>query len=479
MKKLYQIFVSSTKRDLIEERREVINTLIKLGHFPISMENFPATNAETAEWIRKAIKSSDYFILIVAGKYGSMLKDTEMSFTEMEYDYALELGIPRIGFLLSEDSLENEKYYDIRYCEKDEMMLQKLNSFRRKVESDRLCRKYSEVADLIGSISPSLDNLIIEYPRPGWVKSDSQTERTLQQEKDRLEKRLKDFNNYEKLKEFAKRSDFLKDENNSGGVEILSLIQKFPKLCPDEDKEIEISKRKKTEKRLGKKYKKIRRDGHAILDEEPKWSSDNIVFNYKLTDFVGVETLRGTKRKPVQVISTCVVLTCSAKKKIYLHCREKNSETYGGYWHTFGGAYLPPKHKNKQDGDGYHLVNTARRKLQEELGLTLKEEYIHEQKLLMKELSTGFIQLVLFADFPTEDIDKAKSQWNAGGFDEISFDRLFGELLSNSKKWVPTGKTHILAWLALGIPNLKEAQFGDYTAEDLFQKIYLEKFNKV
>jgi hypothetical protein len=42
--KRYQIFISSTFTDLKEERDEVTQAIMELGHFPYGMEAFPATN---------------------------------------------------------------------------------------------------------------------------------------------------------------------------------------------------------------------------------------------------------------------------------------------------------------------------------------------------------------------------------------------------------------------------------------------------
>jgi Domain of unknown function (DUF4062) len=42
MEKRYQIFVSSTYEDLQEERREVMQSLLKMNCIPTGMELFPA-----------------------------------------------------------------------------------------------------------------------------------------------------------------------------------------------------------------------------------------------------------------------------------------------------------------------------------------------------------------------------------------------------------------------------------------------------
>jgi nucleoside 2-deoxyribosyltransferase len=48
--------------------------------------------------IKRVIEESDYYIVIVAGRYGSVGPEG-MSFTEMEYDYAVAKGVPVLGFV--------------------------------------------------------------------------------------------------------------------------------------------------------------------------------------------------------------------------------------------------------------------------------------------------------------------------------------------------------------------------------------------
>jgi len=44
------------------------------------------------------ISQVDYYILIVAGRYGSVTRDG-ISYTEKEFDYAKKIGIPILVFL--------------------------------------------------------------------------------------------------------------------------------------------------------------------------------------------------------------------------------------------------------------------------------------------------------------------------------------------------------------------------------------------
>ncbi len=98
METRYQVFVSSTYEDLKAERQEVMHALLKLECIPAGMELFPAANEDQWSLIKKVIKECDYYIVISAGRYGSLGPEGQ-SYTEMEYRYAVELGKPVIGFL--------------------------------------------------------------------------------------------------------------------------------------------------------------------------------------------------------------------------------------------------------------------------------------------------------------------------------------------------------------------------------------------
>ena len=84
MEKKFQIFISSTYEDLKEERAKLVATILKDYHFPIGMEMFSADNVEQWEQIRRTIDSSDYYVLVIKRRYGSMTKDG-ISYTEKEY----------------------------------------------------------------------------------------------------------------------------------------------------------------------------------------------------------------------------------------------------------------------------------------------------------------------------------------------------------------------------------------------------------
>src|SRR5574341_861812 len=98
MDKRYQVFISSTFRDLQAERQSVLRAVLELDHMPAGMELFPAADDDAWQLIRDVIDGSDYYTLIIGGRYGS-LDDTGISYTEKEYDYAVSSKKPVIPLL--------------------------------------------------------------------------------------------------------------------------------------------------------------------------------------------------------------------------------------------------------------------------------------------------------------------------------------------------------------------------------------------
>lgn len=164
--KRYQIFISSTFSDLKDERAEVTQAVMELGHIPYGMEAFPAANETQWQWIKRAIEESDYYIVIIGGKYGSINSKTGLSYTEMEYKYAEEIGIPTIAFLVDESiDLPKSK------TESDIIKEQKLSDFRKYIESTKLRKSYTSKEDLKAKVITSILQLIRQCPREGWIKA--------------------------------------------------------------------------------------------------------------------------------------------------------------------------------------------------------------------------------------------------------------------------------------------------------------------
>lgn len=176
MDKLYKFFISSTYEDLKSERKEVIGCVLDSHNFPIAMEQFPASPSSQWEYIKKEIDTTDYYILIVGGKYGSIDEVEQISYTEKEFNYARSKQIPVIAFMIKDiDALLGAK------IEKDPVRIEKLNSFRNRLlyKEGILIKFFSDVQNLKYEVIQSIHQIIKDNPRPGWVRGELSTKNTL------------------------------------------------------------------------------------------------------------------------------------------------------------------------------------------------------------------------------------------------------------------------------------------------------------
>jgi hypothetical protein len=181
MEKRHQVFVSSTYQDLEHERQEVMHAL-ELDCIPSGMELFPAANESQWSLIQKVIQDCDYYILIIGGRYGSIGPDG-LSYTEMEYRYALSLGKPTVAFLHKEPG----KIFSDR-TEQTSEGKEKLKAFRELVQT-KLCKFWTTPQDLGSVVSRSLIQLIRTTPAVGWVRADELPDRDATLELLRLRKK--------------------------------------------------------------------------------------------------------------------------------------------------------------------------------------------------------------------------------------------------------------------------------------------------
>src|SRR6266511_3982106 len=108
MKRKHQIFISSTFSDLKRERQACVEAILRAGHIPAGMELFSAGNESQLEVIKRWIEDSDIYMLLLGGRYGSLEPKSGISYTEIEYRYAIELNKPFFALIMAEDFL-NEK----------------------------------------------------------------------------------------------------------------------------------------------------------------------------------------------------------------------------------------------------------------------------------------------------------------------------------------------------------------------------------
>jgi hypothetical protein len=176
----YQIFISSTYDDLKSERNQVIKAVLEMGHIPVGMEMFSAADEEQWKIISRQIDESDYYVVIVGHRYGSM--SGSVSYTEKEFDYALSKGVPIYGFVVDESVEPLAKNVD-----KDKVRTIALSKFKSKV-LQRPVGFWKNADDLHGKVSIALMKAFNTNPRLGWTRAHSAGGPEISMELSRLSK---------------------------------------------------------------------------------------------------------------------------------------------------------------------------------------------------------------------------------------------------------------------------------------------------
>lgn len=206
MNKRFQVFISSTFFDLKEERKAIIESLLNARYIPAGMEIFSASSDEQFNYIKKIIDDCDYYILILKQNYGSISNATGISYTEMEYNYAMEKKIPILAFIY--DNLEN-----LKVSEREQKNRDLFWNFRERIlNTNRLCKLWSSSLELIPSVIGSLNEEVQSNPQIGWMRPDIWEEYYLLDEIYKLRKKKIEL---EKYIEFLKKSIFEFDKINN------------------------------------------------------------------------------------------------------------------------------------------------------------------------------------------------------------------------------------------------------------------------
>lgn len=146
-----KVFLSSTGRDLQDYRDAAHEIIHQLDNFHcIWMEDFGATNNTPIDLCIQQVKACDVFIGIAGHCYGSCPPDDTKSFTEYEYDAAVEK--PRLMFIAPNGfSIPND------LIEPDEIR-QRQQQFRQRIMTERVIAPFDTPENLATRIAAALSN---------------------------------------------------------------------------------------------------------------------------------------------------------------------------------------------------------------------------------------------------------------------------------------------------------------------------------
>jgi hypothetical protein len=168
VQKRYQVFISSTRKDLEEERRTLTDALLMNDFIPVGMEHFPASPDKAWPIIKRFIDECDFYVLVIAGMYGSINPANKLSYTESEYLYAAQAKKPLYAFI----------HKDIRTLpagnvEPSASRRRKLAEFTARVEANVVRASWNAPDNLATKVTAALNRAAWESSAVGWVRADS------------------------------------------------------------------------------------------------------------------------------------------------------------------------------------------------------------------------------------------------------------------------------------------------------------------
>lgn len=103
MKRSLIVFLCSTYSDLVDEREAVLDAIRRLQFQHDSMEFFGARTDLPIETCLHEVRKSDVLVVIVGYRYGTLVPDLGISFSEAEYNEGYRLGKPCLVYIRDED----------------------------------------------------------------------------------------------------------------------------------------------------------------------------------------------------------------------------------------------------------------------------------------------------------------------------------------------------------------------------------------
>lgn len=168
MQKKLQVFVSSTYVDLKDERQAAVAGILLAGHIPAGMELFTAGDDAQWEVIKRWIKESDVYMLILGARYGSIEPKSGRSYTELEYDYAAELGKPRFAVVMAGDLYQARKVGQDQ--QESPLARSAYEAFRTKVLG-KISSQFENADQIKLAILGSLRDIADRPNLVGWIRS--------------------------------------------------------------------------------------------------------------------------------------------------------------------------------------------------------------------------------------------------------------------------------------------------------------------
>ena len=171
MSERLNVIISSTSQDLESYRDKVASTVVTLDMFPITMKSFHPTGHNPVQISYDKVQQADIFVGIYAFRYG-YIPDSSLvyrtaegeirspdgitSITNMEYQWALERGIPILLYVVKEDAKSTTEWANTF---EDVGQFNAMKSFRDQILKQHVVGFFDSVDNLTAQVAIAISQL--------------------------------------------------------------------------------------------------------------------------------------------------------------------------------------------------------------------------------------------------------------------------------------------------------------------------------
>ncbi|MCJ7566943.1 MAG: TIR domain-containing protein [Anaerolineales bacterium] len=149
------VFLCSTYTDLTEEREQILRAIQKLQLQHDSMEFFGARANQAIETCLEEVRRSDLLVVVVGHKYGSIVPDRDLSFSEAEYVEGHRLGKPCLVYIRSDEVPVLPKF-----VERDPDNLRRLERWKSILRERHTVAHFTDPNDLALQVSADISRTV-------------------------------------------------------------------------------------------------------------------------------------------------------------------------------------------------------------------------------------------------------------------------------------------------------------------------------
>lgn len=167
------IFLSSTYSDLVDYRRKAIDVITGFKQLYEGMEYFGADERTPLDVMLDKLSYCQIYIGIIGMRYGSIDKVSNKSYTQLEYERAMELKIPCLIYIIDEENARIAPKDVERGAAAD-----LLDSFKNQLKSSHVVKSFDSIEALGEALQHDIPNVIERLKREETEKKKADNKET-------------------------------------------------------------------------------------------------------------------------------------------------------------------------------------------------------------------------------------------------------------------------------------------------------------